>query len=152
MANRIFNITEGVASGDNPDTGDSVEVYRDVSIEADSLKDGYAVSRDVNVQAVQNSLHNIFSWFVGERVLDPEFGNRLYRYLYEGLTDINIEQVVAEIQNSVSKYEPRVHIEELRNVTTTDNADDNTVVIDVVYTIDGITDKKYRYRYVSDKK
>lgn len=51
------------------------------------IGDRYRVAKDVNVRAVFNSLHNIFTWTPGERVLDPEFGSRLRKMLYEQITD-----------------------------------------------------------------
>ena len=62
----------------------------------------------VNVNAIKNSIHNIFSWTPGERILNPEFGSNLRKLLYEGITDFNQEQIIAEIRHSVSQWEPRV--------------------------------------------
>jgi phage baseplate assembly protein W len=148
VANRVFNIDY---STDDSSDESSLEVYKDISMQSDLVEGTGFISRDVNVQAVQNSIRNIFTWIVGERVLDPEFGNRLYQYLYEGLNDFNIELVIAEIRNCVSKYEPRVTITELRNVTTTDDADDNTVVIDMIYAIKGLDGQSFTYRYTAQK-
>ena len=47
------------------------------------------VDKLVNVNAIKNSLHNIFSWTPGERILNPEFGSKLRKLLYEGITDFN---------------------------------------------------------------
>ena len=65
------------------------------------------VSKSVNVQAVRNSLRNIFTWIPGERILLPEFGSKLYTLLYEGITPLNEERIVAEIRNCVTEWEPR---------------------------------------------
>jgi len=51
----------------------------------------YMLNRLANVNAIRNSLHNIFSWIPGERVLLPEFGSNLRKLLYEGITDYNVE-------------------------------------------------------------
>jgi len=45
----------------------------------------YRLGKLVNVKAVTNSIHNIFTWTPGERILNPEFGSRLKKYLYEGI-------------------------------------------------------------------
>lgn len=65
------------------------------------------VSKSVNVRAVRNSLHNIFTWIPGERILLPEFGSRLYTLLYEGITQLTEEQIIAEIRSCVTEWEPR---------------------------------------------
>ena len=46
---------------------------------------GYKIARNINVKAVQQAVHNIFSWLPGERIINPEFGTNLRRYLYEGI-------------------------------------------------------------------
>ena len=46
---------------------------------------GYKIAKNINVKAVQQAIHNIFSWLPGERVLNPEFGTKLKQYLYEGI-------------------------------------------------------------------
>ena len=76
----------------------------------------YNVGKLVNVNAVQNSLHQIFTWIPGERVINPEFGSKIRTYLYEGITDQNIEAITAEIYQCVSEWEPRVVIDRVVNV------------------------------------
>lgn len=56
------------------------------------------VSKSVNVQAVRNSIRNIFTWIPGERILLPEFGSKLYTLLYEGITPLTEERIIAEIR------------------------------------------------------
>lgn len=107
----------------------------------------YRVSKLVNVKAVQNSLHQIFTWIPGERIINPEFGSNLRRYLYEGITDQNIEAIVAEIRHCVSKWEPRVVVDKVVNVQSTDDTENNTVRLDVVYHIIGLDDEQFRYTY-----
>lgn len=105
------------------------------------------MSKLVNVRAVQNSLHQIFTWIPGERIINPEFGSNLRRYLYEGITDQNIEAIVAEIRHCVSKWEPRVVVDKVVNVQSMDDTENNTVRLDVVYHIIGLDDEQFRYTY-----
>jgi len=51
----------------------------------------YRIANSVDVQAVHNSINNIFSWIPGERILNPEFGSNLHTLLYEGITKYNEE-------------------------------------------------------------
>ena len=108
------------------------------------------VSKSVNVRAVRNSLHNIFTWIPGERVLLPEFGSRLYTLLYEGITKLTEEQIVAEIRSCVTEWEPRAEIVEIRNVSTVDDTEDNVIHIDVVFTIPSLDDEQYIYSFIYD--
>ena len=82
----------------------------------------YRLGKLVNVKAVQNSIHNIFTWIPGERILNPEFGSRLKKYLYEGITPLTEEQVNAEIRKCI------IHL-------------------DVVFNIPELSEQQYRYSY-----
>jgi hypothetical protein len=61
----------------NPTTDRINSILKDMSI--------YKIDHLINIYAIRNSLHNIFTWRPGERVLNPEFGSRLYQLLYEGI-------------------------------------------------------------------
>lgn len=111
----------------------------------------YMVARNVNVRAVQNSLNNIFSWIPGERILNPEFGNTLYKLLYSGITTYNSEQIIAEIQRCVSEYEPRVSIQQIVNISDTDDTENNTIKLEIIYTIPSLNSQQYSYMYTYEK-
>ena len=107
----------------------------------------WRVSKLVNVKAVQNSLKNIFTWTPGERILNPEFGNRLREYLYQGIIPETSEQIVAEIRHCVSEWEPRVNITDVVDVSTTDDHEDNTIHLEIRYTIPELSDEQYSYSF-----
>lgn len=106
-----------------------------------------------NVNAVRNSLHQIFTWVPGERILLPEFGSNLRKLLYEGITEYNVERIIAEIRHCVSEWEPRVVIQKVVNASSIDDTEDNTVHIEVIYTIPGLTeDQLYSEPIVFEKR
>jgi phage baseplate assembly protein W len=98
----------------------------------------FKLSKNINVKAVQNSIDNIFSWTPGERILNPEFGNKLYKYLYEGITPYNEELIVAEIKNCVLRWEPRVTITKVTNVSNISDTEDNAIILNIEYNIKGL--------------
>lgn len=98
----------------------------------------FKLNSNINVKAVQNSLDNIFSWIPGERILNPEFGNNLYKYLYEGITSYNEELIVAEIKNCVLRWEPRVLITKVTNISSINDTEDNSVILNIEYNIKGL--------------
>lgn len=112
-------------------------------------KSGYKIDKLIDVKSVQNSLENIFSWTPGERILLPQFGNRLYQYLYEGINKFNEEQIIAEIKNCVSMWEPRVTITDITNISDITDTEDNTIILNIEYFIKGldsiIYSKQYQY-------
>lgn len=135
------------------------EVYVDVKMESAPFNTSrasdpmlkYRIQRNVNVNAVKNSIRNIFTWIPGERILNPEFGNKLRLYLYEGITDFNVEKIVSEIRHCVLEWEPRVQIVEIANVSSIDETEDNTVHLQIRYTISGLTDEQFAYDFYTDK-
>jgi len=49
------------------------------------------IDKNIDERAIKTSLYNIFSWAPGERVINPEFGSKLMKYLYNGITATNQE-------------------------------------------------------------
>lgn len=66
------------------------------------------VSKDLN--AINNGIYNMFLFDLGERILLPEFGNSIYKYLYEPVNDITGGLISDEIYEMFRKWEPRVKI------------------------------------------
>ena len=149
MANKIIQF--GASPQQALAASYKLDVYKDVSMLSKYANDGYKVDKKVNVNAVKGALKNIFTWFPGERILLPEFGSRLYTLLYEGITPETEEQIVAEIRKCVSEWEPRASIVEIRNASTVDDTEDNTIHIEVVFTINGLDDQQYIYSFTYNK-
>lgn len=152
MANKILTLNNGIQAADIK------EVYSDIDLTSIPVNKSQTynnsklmIQKDINVKAVQNSLHNIFTWQLGERILNPDFGSRLREYLYEGITDFNKEQIIAEVQNCVSIWEPRVKIVKIINKSNVNSDDENTVVLDIIYTIPELNTSQYNYTYEYQK-
>ena len=141
MGNKVINLGSKAPQG-------NLEVYRDVSMISDKVNGNFKISKDVNVKAVFNSLHNIFTWMPGENILFPDFGSRLRKMLYEQITDYNVEQIVAEIRGVVLKYEPRVNIIKVVNVSDINDTENNTVRLDIIFTIPSLGNEQYNYSYI----
>jgi phage baseplate assembly protein W len=78
--------------------------YRDINM---PLDDEFSDNKDV--LAIRSSIANIFNWRRGQRILDPNFGNTLYTFLYEGGNDITRENMKKSIAAMLS-YEPRMNV------------------------------------------
>ena len=107
----------------------------------------YRLGKLINVKAIQNSIYNIFTWIPGERILNPEFGSRLKKYLYEGITPLTEEQVNAEIRKCMTQWEPRANILSIINVGDVNDTEDNTIHLDVIFNIPELSEQQYRYSY-----
>ena len=150
MGNHIVQYS----GGSSAPASDTRVKWRDVSMTSSQKAMPSADSRRlskidvlINIEAVKNSLKQIFTWIPGERIINPEFGSNLRKLLYEGLTTYNRELIAAEIKHAVSVWEPRVQIESVVNAGNVDYDENNTVYLEIVYTIPSLTDEQFKYRY-----
>ena len=72
--------------------------------------------------AIRNSITNIFFTAPGQKILSPEFGLDLRRYLFEPISDFSAFAIKDDIQNRLPLMEPRLEIE---GVSVIPNPDDN---------------------------
>lgn len=145
MANKVLNYSPK----QNP-SASTTETYKDINMvsKADlkrwvNVNPTYTVGKLVDVNAVRNAIHNIFSWIPGERILDPEFGNKIRQYLYEGITDTTSEQITVEIQHAVKKYEPRAEIDGIQRIDNVQDHENNMIGVNVIWHVVGLPNQKY---------
>lgn len=147
MANKIITYTQITNT-----KKDRLDMYRDINMMSDQSYTNntvnYKIAKLSDIEAIKNSLHNIFSWQQGERILLPEFGTKLKSVLYNGITNYNIELIIAEIRDSVNKWEPRIVINDIINIRSVDTDDDNVVQLEIVYSIPSLTDEKFNYTLI----
>jgi phage baseplate assembly protein W len=70
-------------------------------------------NKDFNVNtdysAIYNAIQNIFNWLPGERILNPSFGNTIYKFVSELINDVNSKNIVVAIQ-TMFQWDPRVQV------------------------------------------
>lgn len=102
----------------------------------DISKSVTASAKDLNVirndNAVLESVYNVLLTEPGERIMDPQFGTRLKRYLFDPLDVITARSIMREIVSALQRYEDR--IADL-NVIVTPKPDLNTFEIEVIFSI-----------------
>ena len=89
--------------------------------------------------ATRNNLLNFFLTNETERYLNPLFGGNLRSFVFEQISEGNLEGLQTNIENSLALYFPNVVVEEF---TITPNEDSNEVTINLTYSIQntGIND------------
>lgn len=117
-------------------------LYKDVSFDLEpatflnsqlnktiSLKDIQAI---YDVEAIKNSIANCFFTARGQKILNPEFGIDLRRYLFEPVDDFTAEMITDDIQRRLPDLEPRIKV---RNISVIADEDNNefriTLQIDI---------------------
>ncbi len=76
---------------------------------------------DYDVDAIMNSLNNIFKTIPGERFLVPTFGANLRRYLFEAVSIPIANQIGSEIVRAIEEWEPRVTVDRVSVVGDPEN-------------------------------
>ena len=90
--------------------------------------------------AIKNNLLNYFLTNKTERYLTPNFGANLRAFIFEQITNGNIEGLKEDIQSQLSLYFPNVIVVSL-NIFQ--NPDDNEITVELKYTVrdTGISDQ-----------
>ena len=61
-----------------------------------------------NENAIARSVRNIVFTLPGEKFFDEDFGSRISASLFENIDDISAAEIVDEIKQSLTNYEPTV--------------------------------------------
>lgn len=88
------------------------------------------VIKDINVaydlEAIKNSLFNLFTTLPGQKILNPVYGLNLLQYLFAGITEDNAQLIGETILRGITRYEPRV---EVRKIYVIPDPENNTYQI-----------------------
>ena len=87
-----------------------------------------------NANAIARSIRNIVFTLPGEKFFSPDFGSRISKSLFENIDDLSASDIRDEIEYSISQYEPRVS---LREVKASPDPDNLTFNVSIVYDIIG---------------
>ena len=87
-----------------------------------------------NANAIARSVRNIVFTLPGEKFFDPEFGCSISQQLFENIDDISAAEIVNEIKESITNWEPRV---DLIDVEVFPNYDNNAFDVNIVYEVVG---------------
>ena len=79
---------------------------------------------------IKSNLVNLLLTDVGERVMNPNFGCELRKFLFEGITDVNSELLINSLTDSISVFVPQVTV---RDIILDPNPDSNSVNLTVNY-------------------
>jgi len=117
----------------------SITTYRDFQPKyKNSTLTGYDIVTDI--EAVRNSLRNLFLVNKTELPGKPAFGNPLKMKLFDLFDSFTETTIASAIQNEVELFEPRVNV---LSVNVIKNPEYNRIIIDITYEV-MIYDTLYR--------
>lgn len=88
----------------------------------DSFDGKYLDTTDYEDQEIRSSLIHLLLTRRGSRYFLPEFGTRLYEYIFEPLDGPTFNQIEAEIRDSVEKFIPNLLVNNISVYAATDDA------------------------------
>jgi phage baseplate assembly protein W len=81
---------------------------------------------------IKSNLVNLLLTSTGERIMNPNFGTYLKRFLFEGITDSNLESLKDNLLNSISIYIPDITV---TSIVITPNTDYNSIDLNIDYVV-----------------
>ena len=88
--------------------------FKDISMtfQSNPLNDDLIAIKNEN--AIARSLRNIVFTLPGEKFFNQSFGSRITESLFDNIDDITSSIIVDEIRQSITNYEPRVKLEDVK--------------------------------------
>jgi phage baseplate assembly protein W len=68
---------------------------------------------DENIEAVKNSLFNLFTTIPGQKILNPIYGLNLMQFVFNGITEGNSKIMGEIILRGITTFEPRVVVQKI---------------------------------------
>jgi phage baseplate assembly protein W len=78
-----------------------------------NIKEQKDIGGNYDVDAVKNSVFNIFTTIPGQKLLNPIFGLNLLQFLFTGITTSNAKLLGDTILRGMIKFEPRITIDRI---------------------------------------
>jgi len=98
------------------------------------LNQGTDITVDYDVQAILNSIYNLFNTSKGERYLFPGYGSDLQKHLFMPASDMTAQMLGTDIRQLIKDFEPRIEIVDLVVIIHDDNELEAQVVFVVLST------------------
>ncbi len=114
-------------------------LYKDLKLDSEITENKRDVKVSLDYQAINNGIFNMFLFNQGERILLPEFGNSLYRYLYEPINEHTARKITNEIELMFQRWEPRVEID---RIDIEPRPDENTYIVSIHYSVPSLNSQK----------
>tara|TARA_R110000803_G_scaffold29638_2_gene67466 strand:- start:768 stop:1175 length:408 start_codon:yes stop_codon:yes gene_type:complete len=105
-----------------------IDLNNSAAVGIDLPFNGPAVFKS-NYQTKDSIKYNLINFFLtntGERPLNPSFGGGIRNFIFEKITNDDIEFLLEDISSKVSTYFPNIQVEDL-NVSRNENNNEITV-------------------------
>jgi phage baseplate assembly protein W len=70
---------------------------------------------------IKSNLINLLLTNIGERVMNPTFGCNLKKFVFEGITDLNINNLRQNLGESIALFIPEITVTDIQFIPDADN-------------------------------
>lgn len=139
MANRVLDLKNyfGVINKDD------AHLYTDVAGFDSLIYNSATPAHDY--KAVKNAIRNILEFRLGQRPLNPTFGNTLYSFVYEPNTPETVNKLINAIRQLLSGLDERILIHDILVNISDINIDMHEIYINIIYSIKGLSSTTDNY-------
>ena len=118
----------------NPQQIYPIDLNASKAVGVDIPFNGNAVfkSNYLTKDAIKNNLINFFLTNPGERYLNPTFGGGLRAFIFEQITNDNLDFLREDINSKLINYFPNVQVDDL---TVTGQIDTNQITVTLKYSV-----------------
>ena len=112
----------------------------------DSFDGKYLDTTDFEDQEIRSSLIHLLLTRKGARYFLPDFGTRLYEYIFEPLDGPTFSNIDSEIRDSVEEYLPGIKITNISIKPASEGEEDKGTYVqgdERVYRVPGIAEKEH---------
>ncbi len=120
--------------------------WKDINISFERKHDG-DIDDMSDIDAINNSLENIFRTIPGARRMLPTFASSLHNLLFEQIDSTTASSIGHIILDGVEEWEDRIEVE---NVNVYPDEDNNKYVITLIYKVinEGITGNTHTFETI----
>jgi phage baseplate assembly protein W len=65
---------------------------------------------DYDYNAIRNSIKNLFNTIPGEKILNPDYGLNLAKFLFDPISTTRASDISSLISSKIERYEPRIKL------------------------------------------
>ena len=119
------------------DNDENIFIGIDLPFRKSNGVEGYFASTSTTIEAVKNNIRNLLNTQQSERLMQPQLGMNLRKYLFEQFSDETTFSIQNDIVDTFKNWLPFVEIQDIR--VNMSNSDDgvgkNTMNVTIVFNI-----------------
>ncbi len=97
-----------------------------------------------DVEAVYQSINNILTTNIGERLMNPEFGSNLQNLLMEPIDKLTTSQIYVSVVHAIKRWDQRIILIQAKSHVKAISEEDRYEIV-LVFRIKGVDNQVFNY-------